>query len=159
LTWPARDLADYEIDLGATALALPVRRIPVEEAAMPIAETHLAFGRGEPSLEIRETAAGRVEVKGAWPPSRSKVAGVGVTLAGSGPDMDLEIVAGAPESSRWTVRQTSAFQREGWDCALRVEISMTSTAEAFLIEERLEALESGTVVFSTNRSGRAARLA
>jgi hypothetical protein len=157
LVWPSQDPADFEIDLERTNLTLPVRSVPQSEAPMPIALTHLAFGRGEPSLDIEERADGRVTVKGAWPASHSTVGGVGTQLSGSGPDMDLEIMTGAPESCRWTVNQTSAFRRDDWDCTLGVEITMTSTREEFIIEEALVAHEKGVEVFRTRRKDRCPR--
>jgi len=156
LVWPSPEVVTLSLKLGRANLVLPVRPIPEAEAAFAIPVTDPQFSRGDPVLVIKETD-GKVEVHGAWPAQASSVAGVGTILSGSGPNMELSMQAGAPETCRWVVTQNSRFVRGGWDCEMRVKIEMTADETHYLVNETFTALENGSVWLSRHRRDRISR--
>ena len=156
LVWPSPEIVTLDLALGQARLVLPVRPIPDQEAAFPIPVTYPDFSRGDPVLQIDEKG-GTVQVHGAWPDQASKVAGVGTTLSGSGPDMELSMREGAPETCRWIVTQNSRFVRGDWNCEMRVRIEMTSDKTHYVVREQFVALENGVAWMDRHRVNRIAR--
>ncbi|QUD89503.1 CocE/NonD family hydrolase [Phenylobacterium montanum] len=157
LVWPSPETVTLDVRLSAAALTLPVRPIPAAEAPFPIPVTHDGFSRGEPALDITQEADGWVRMRGAWPNHPFVVPGIGTQLSGSGPDMQLEIRAGEPNSSKWTITQSSRFRRGDWDCEMRCAIEMRSSATHYVIQERLSAEKNGQPFFSRERTDRIER--
>jgi putative CocE/NonD family hydrolase len=153
LVWPSPEIATLDFDLGAACLTLPVRPPPSAEAPFPIPLTHFGFSRGNPTLVIEgPDARGHIHVDGAWPDSSSKVAGVGTTISGGGPDMTLDYDPADPSSCVWRVSQTSRFKRGDWDAETRVTIEMTADTAAYTIKDTLIGLKDGEVVFERRSS-------
>ncbi|HWA61629.1 MAG TPA: CocE/NonD family hydrolase [Caulobacteraceae bacterium] len=148
LVWPLAERPTLTLDLEGCALELPDRPIPPAEAPFPLELTHPAFSRGDPLLRIEEDAAGIVTARGVWPDTASTIAATGLTISGGGPDMELHYDPADRDSCRWRVRQTSRYRRGDWDCEVRTEILMTSTRDAFRIQDTLEALKNGGVIFT-----------
>ena len=153
LVWPSPEVASLAFHLGDAYLALPVRPEPESEAPFPIPITHLSFSRGEPVLDI-QTHDGEVHVHGAWPAQASTLSGIGTELSGSGPNMDLFMRAGEPDSSTWLVTQDSRFRRGDWDCQMRVEIKMTADATHYYIRRDLVGAEERPSPCSTDTGPR-----
>jgi putative CocE/NonD family hydrolase len=151
LVWPSPEPATLTFDLEDCVLRLPVRPAPSAEVPFPIAIRDAGFSRGNPRLEIRESADGAVEVLGSWPDRPTVVAATNTEISGSGPDMELRYNPADPSSCRWRVSESSRYRRDDWDCETRVEIVMTSTRTHFRVEETLTALKSRKPFFSRHR--------
>ncbi len=151
LVWPLPEAPTLTFDLAGCTLDLPVRPIPAAEAPFGLEETHPGFSRGDPTLRIDETPRGFVTIQGGWADSASTVQATSLEMSGGGPDMTLTYDPRDRQSCVWRVRQHSRYRRGDWDCEVRVEIAMTSTASHFHVEDRLVALKNGETVVSVTR--------
>ena len=157
LVWPAPEKPILTFDLEESYLSLPIRPVPPKEEPFPIPERDIPFPRSNPRLDIDEEPGGRVRVDGAWPHSTSIVDATGTELSGSGPDMQLEFDPSDSDSCRWSIKQTSRYRREDWDCEIRVAIEMTSTSTHFSITESLAAFKNGMAFYSREKRDRVPR--
>jgi hypothetical protein len=147
LVWPARDAADVEVFLQGSRLELPIRNPPAAEATMPIAEVQGApedSGKG-PGLTITE-AEGGARIVETWPVSTSVAPDVGVTMSGSGPDIDVSMRPGDPATCAWRAEQTSGYRHSGGEITLRAVVSITAPAGAYEVEEETIATLNGRTV-------------
>ncbi|HEV2363460.1 MAG TPA: CocE/NonD family hydrolase [Caulobacteraceae bacterium] len=146
LVWPPPQSFRLTLDTASARLELPVRPPPAAEAPMPIPPWRPSRSdpAAWPKVEISR-AEGRVRLVEAWPHSSAELADVGVTVIGAGPNVDLSMTVGEPLTCAWSAVSTAGFERPGWDVSLRAEISVTSTAATFRIEERLLATLNGEV--------------
>jgi putative CocE/NonD family hydrolase len=147
LVWPSPEVADLTLDLGATALELPVRTPPAVEAPMPIvlAPPLPSDPKGWPTMDIKRTG-GDIRVVETWPPSTSEVADISESVSGSGPNVVLTVTAGDPLSCVWRAEQSAGYRRPGWDVAIKAQVDIRGTADAFHLEERTLATLNGEVV-------------
>jgi putative CocE/NonD family hydrolase len=147
LVWPSPEVTDLTLDLGATTLELPVRTPPPVEAPMPIAlaPPFPSDPKGWPSMDIKR--AGRdIQVVETWPVSTSDVADIGESLSGGGPNVVLTMTAGQPLTCVWRAEQSAGYRRPGWDVAVKAQVEVHATAEAFQVEERTLATLNGETV-------------
>jgi hypothetical protein len=147
LVWPSPEVAALSLDLGATALELPVRTAPAAEAPMPIALAPPlpSEPKGWPAMDIKKTGRD-IRVVETWPPSTGEVAEIGETLSGSGPNVVLSMKAGDPLSCVWSAEQSAGYRRPGWDVAIKARVDIHATAKAFQVEERTLATLNGEIV-------------
>jgi predicted acyl esterase len=147
LVWPAPSVATLSVDLGATALELPIRARPAVEAPMPIALTPppTPDPKGWPTMAITEIG-GEARVVETWPMASSEVADIGETVSGGGPNVVLAMRAGEPLSCAWSAEQSARYQRPGWDVAIHAWVSVSATAGDFTVEERTLATLNGETV-------------
>jgi hypothetical protein len=158
LVWPAPEAATLTLELGEARLDLPVRPRPAVEAPMPIALAPPAASDPAdwPKMEITETADA-VRVVETWPLSTSKVADIGETVSGSGPNVALSLKPGDPLSGAWRAEQSARYSRPGWDVAISATVSITSDAAAFAVEERTLATLNGETVADVKHTARIPR--
>jgi hypothetical protein len=147
LVWPSPEVADLSLDLGATTLHLPVRTPPVVEAPMPIALAPPlpSDPKGWPRMNINKTGP-EISVVETWPASTGEVAAIGESLSGSGPNVTLSMTAGDPLTCVWRAEQSAGYRRPGWDVAIKAQVEIHATAEAFHVEERTLATFNGETV-------------
>ncbi len=147
LVWPAPAPAVLEVDLAASRLSLPVRPPPAVEAPFEIPfQPGIPPGEGGPVAEV-SGADGAIAFRANWPQSKGEAPDVGTHLTGSGPNTELSIREGDPNSGLWRVSQSSGYRRGDWDCQLESLVELRSTASHFLVSERLIARKDGEVIF------------
>jgi putative CocE/NonD family hydrolase len=147
LVWPSPQVPTLTLDLGRSALVLPVRTPPAAEAPMPIAlaPPMPSDPKGWPDMQVTRQG-GQAKVTEVWPDSIDEIAEIGETTSGSGPNVWLSMSEGDPSSCVWRAVQTAGFSRPGWDIKTKSEIKLTATPAAFHVEERLTATLNGEVV-------------
>lgn len=64
-----------------------------------------------------------------------------------------------PASAISVAHRKAAFQREGWDCALKTESAVSFSGDDYVFEGRFEALENGKIFFERHWSERVPRSA
>ncbi|HXQ14072.1 MAG TPA: CocE/NonD family hydrolase [Caulobacteraceae bacterium] len=150
LLWPSPAPVKLTVELAASSLRLPVRvAVGAEpEFPIPIAPPGRApSGRGDPVIHREVDEDGWVRFEEVWPPSRTEIAETGATLQRSGPNVELRVRPGEPESCRWRASQTSSYARGDWDCRIAVEVEVTASATTFEVRELVEARRGERVVF------------
>jgi uncharacterized protein len=149
LLWPSPEPVEITVRLAAASLELPVRTEAAEAPAFPIpvVESRTESGRGDPEVERRRAADGEIAFVERWPLAESLIADTGTLVERSGPNVELSMLEGAPESCRWRASQTIRYARGDWDCALEAEIEITADARAFHVRERLVARLRGEEIF------------
>ncbi len=147
LVWPSPKVASLSLDLAAARLTLPVRPPPASEAAMPIAlaPPFPSDAKVWPAMTIT-SAQGAAHVVEIWPLATDEIREIGETVSGSGPNVDLAMTASAPDGCIWRANQSSRFQRQGWDVALRADVTITASRTHFQVEERTTATLNGEIV-------------
>ncbi len=147
LVWPAPEPASLEIELAGSRLVLPVRERPAAEAPFGIPlQAGVPPGAGGPAVEAtREDGA--IAFRARWPESVAEAPEIGTVLTGSGPNAELSITEGDPNSGLWRVSQSSGYRRGDWDCQLESRVELRSTASHFRVRERLVARKDGEVIF------------
>ncbi len=76
------------------------------------------------------------------------VADTGTTLSGAAGIKELlRIKRGDNDSCVWRGERSSALKRGDWNCTVFSSFKLTSTPEAFFIEETVRALEGERVFF------------
>ena len=150
LTWPSPGPVTLDIVQGRAQLSLPVRSPPSLEApfAVPLTQGQIGAPTDGPAIAIDHDADGAVTWRSTWPASETKIAETGVTTRSTGPDAQLCIIPGRPNSGRWRVTQSSHYRATGWDCAVESLVELSSTETMFHIHESLVARQDGAVIFT-----------
>jgi uncharacterized protein len=144
MVWPSPEIATLTFDLAASAIDLPVRRIPAKEAPFLIPQVNLKAGSmdsllGRPPADgVHRDTDGKVMVERHSPEASFKVSGAGTTLT-RGSSESSEMIEGKPNSCIWRQTSKSSFQRDGWICRLETSYEITSTPTTFKIRETLSA--------------------
>ena len=87
-----------------------------------------------------------ITVTGTWP-DKARTCANGTILSGYGPNTVASIATGEPNSGRWSGNRISRYRRGAWDCELRIDFSVTSTAQAFTVTESIVAYRDGAQIF------------
>ncbi|HEY1448206.1 MAG TPA: CocE/NonD family hydrolase, partial [Caulobacteraceae bacterium] len=159
LVWPSPEPVTLTLDLAAAELRLPVRDGSPGDDAMPIplAPPQRPEPRTWPKLRVIE-GNGRIQVTETWPHSKREITEIGETVIGAGPDISLTMSDGNPSSCVWRALRTAGYSRSGWEVALRSEVAVSATREAFEVEERLTATLNGEPFADVPHRTRVARM-
>jgi hypothetical protein len=104
--------------------------------------------RRAPLQEAGPDADGRYEIRQVPPAYSYTLPDTGTTLSGAlGQKETLTIVQGDNNSCIWEGERSGGFKRGEWDCTVFSSFRLTSTRQAFFIEETVRALEGDKVVF------------
>lgn len=150
LVWPSPTVATLTLTHGESSLELPVRedgRDPV--FPIPIQRTDKAPTASRAPLQVTgPNAAGVYEIR-QNPPTFSYVQPeTGTTLSGAaGPIEYLSIKEGDNSSCVWQGEGVRRFQRGDWDCSVFSSFKLTSTVDAFFLEETIRASEGDVLIF------------
>ena len=150
LLWPSPAPVNLTFDLGASSLRLPVRPSGGAEPDFPIPirkPVRAPSRQGEPVIRRGVKEDGWVRFEEVWPQSRTDIAETGTSLQRSGPNVDLQMRPGEPETCRWRASQTSSYARGDWDCRIACEVEVTASATTFEVRELVEARRGERVVF------------
>jgi hypothetical protein len=150
----APKVATLTLTHGASSLDLPVRAgrtRPSSDPLFPI-PTHRsdesAPGGRTPLRQTGPDADGWYEILDEPQPFSYPVADTGTVISGAmGIEERLRIQQGDNNSCVWQGERSGGFQRGDWNCTVYSSFRLTSTAEAFFIEETLRATDGGEVVF------------
>lgn len=144
LAWPTAPVT-LTVDAAQSSLDLPVRVAPSAEAPMSIASVAIAPDPG--TVKVTTKVEGdRITVSGTWP-DHERACANGTTLSGYGPNTVVTIDQRRPDSCTWSGENISRYRRGDWNCALRTSFTVTGTADAWTIDERIEAWRDGEPVF------------
>ncbi len=165
IVWPSPEPVDLVLRLGESALVLPVRPRPDNEAAMPIPVIHAAKDarqptRGAPEAAVvyeGETQTRRASMRSATSPGSSRIEDIDLTLAGRGVTLEASMTEGDVNSYRMTLASSQEFERPGWKVKVEADATMTSTVTHFIIDEGIAATLNGEKVFARRWFNRIAR--
>jgi len=150
LVWPSPRVATLTVTHGVSSLELPIRPagrdppfpIPVNAAAAQ------APGGRTPLKGAGPDADGWYEIRQDPVAYSYPVADTGTTLSGAAGIKELlRIKRGDNNSCVWQGERSSALKRGDWNCTVFSSFKLTSTPEAFFIEETVRALEGERVFF------------
>jgi uncharacterized protein len=150
LVWPSPRVATLTLTLGASRLELPVRPI-VRDPPFPIPrnppDEKPPSGR-TPLREAGPDAEGWYEIRQDPQTYSYPVADTGTVITGAaGIKETLRIKQGENNSCVWQGERSGGFKRGDWDCTVYSSFKLTSTPQAFFIEETVRALQDGKVIF------------
>ncbi len=150
LVWPSPRVATLTLTHGASSLELPVRPM-VSDPPFPIpvnpSDTKAPGGR-TPLTQAGPDAQGWYEIRQDPVSYSIPIADTGITLSGaSGIKVLLRIKQGDNNSCVWQGERSGGLKRGDWNCTVFSSFKLTSTPEAFFIEETVRALEGERVVF------------
>jgi putative CocE/NonD family hydrolase len=151
LVWPSPAIVTLTVSLGASSLELPVRA-QVADPPFPIPVAHSESKELGALFDAKRTAGppkdGWYEIREESKPTSFTVPDTGTTIVGGfGRDEHLRIREGDNNSCVWEGEHTGGFKRGDWDCTVRSSFRLTSTRDAFLIEETLQASDTGTLIY------------
>jgi hypothetical protein len=151
LVWPSPEIVTLTLAHGVSSLELPVRPtvpdpgfpIPINPAESPkLGPQFGALKESEPDAD------GWYDLHQNPQPSSYTVSDTGTTITGGTSLSErLRIKIGDNNSCIWEGERTSGLKRGDWDCTVHVAFRITSTADTFLVEESVRALEGGKTVF------------
>jgi hypothetical protein len=161
LVWPSPEVVTLTLAHGVSSLELPVRPI-VPDPGIPIpinpAES-LKLGPQFGALkEAEPDADGWYDLHQDPQPGSYTVSDTGTQIIGGTSLTErLRIKTGDNNSCIWEGGRTSGLKRGDWDCTVHVTFRLTSTPDAFLVEESVRALEGDKVIFERNAKNRVKR--
>jgi len=150
LVWPSPRVATLKITHGASSLELPVRPpVPDPSFPIPILRTDKKpAARRSPLQESGPNADGWYEVRQDPPPFSYAVPDTGTTITGLlGQKETLVIRQNDNDSCVWQGERNGGFKRGDWNCSVYSAFRLTSTADVFVIEETLRALDGDKLFF------------
>jgi hypothetical protein len=160
LVWPSPRVATLTLTHGVSSLELPVRPM-VRDPAFPIPVNPSgakAPGGRTPLKEAGPDAAGWYEIRQDPAPYSFPIADTGTTLSGAAGIKELlRIKQGDNNSCVWQGERSGGLKRGDWDCTVFSSFKLTSTPEAFFIEETVRALEGEQVIFERVNKAAVAR--
>jgi putative CocE/NonD family hydrolase len=155
LVWPSPQLATLTITAGVSALTLPVRPRPAQEA-----EFSIPMLSGLLSEQHPPTAAGSLMLVDSGPDSKHStvrekvwelapvaVPEVGTQLTAGWTRATMRMNEGDPNSCVWTGGYLFRVERGNWDATVKGTFEVTSSAATFHVKEAIEALEANKTVF------------
>jgi uncharacterized protein len=152
LVWPSPKVATLTLTHGASSLELPVRSERAShEPSFPIPTNppeRSAPGGRTPLRETGPDADGWYEILGDPQPFSYTVADTGTLISGAmGIKERLRIKEGDNDSCVWQGERSGSFRRGDWNCTVYSAFRLTSSPEAFFIEETLRATDGEKVIF------------
>ncbi len=151
LVWPSPEMVKLTLVHGVSSLQLPVRPITADldfpipvnrEEPQNLAPQFGALKESEPDAE------GWYDLHQEPEPAPYTVSDTGTTIIGGfGIKERLRIKIGDNNSCIWEGERTSGVKRGDWDCTVHVAFKLSSTPEAFLIDESVRAIEGDKVIF------------
>jgi uncharacterized protein len=143
LVWPSPSIADLTVDTAASQIELPVRILDVPDAPFIIPEIHSQSATAYLHSEIGPGT----EANLVTPLQRIEFTEIG-TVVETESSEHLAIEAGKANSSVWSQRNSTRWQRGDWDCTVSAEFELTSTATDFHLRESLHAKKGDQEFFS-----------
>jgi uncharacterized protein len=151
LVWPSPEVVTLTLVHGASSLELPVRPV-IADADFPI-----PINREEPQnlapqfgalKEAEPDADGWYDLHQDPESAPYTVSDTGTSIIGGfGIKERLRIKVGDNNGCIWEGERSSGVKRGDWDCTVHVAFKLSSTPEAFLIDESVRALEGDKVIF------------
>jgi uncharacterized protein len=143
LVWPSPALATLTVDMAASQIELPARKLDTPDAPFVIPEIHSQSAT--PYLHSQMgpgTAANLVN-----PLQRTEFPEIGTAVETESSE-HLAIEAGKPNSSVWSQRNSTRWRRGEWDCTVSAAFELTSTATDFHLRESLQAKKGDQEFFT-----------
>jgi uncharacterized protein len=160
LVWPSPRVATLTLTHGVSSLELPIRpvaRDPPFPIPVIVAAAQAPAGR-TPLKHAGPDAHGWYEIRQDPVAYSYPVADTGTTLSGAAGIKELLRIKGSDnDSCVWQGERSSALKRGDWNCTVFSSFKLTSTAEAFFIEETVRALEGERVFFERENKATVAR--
>jgi putative CocE/NonD family hydrolase len=166
LAWPSPRPVTLEITAGASSLALPVRP---HEASDQTIDVPMLRNRMQRRVAADPEYLERAQVTITGPDAQGRVLilkrlrgapetfpDIGTTVTESS-DRILSITEGDPNSSVWRVEASTHIQRGDWITTVVAAAELTSTADAFRLQESVKAIEGDNTVFERNWDNRILR--
>jgi putative CocE/NonD family hydrolase len=149
LLWPAPEPVALSLDLTDAALSLPVRADAAVGPAFPIpvASSAPSGGRGDPVMTRERSPDGWVRFEETCPTTLATIRETGTTVERCGVNVELKMRADDPNTCLWRASYAVRYARGDWDCQLKSEVEITSSATHFHVLERLEARRGAALVF------------
>jgi len=159
LLWPAPAPVTLALDLASATLSLPVRADTAPSPPFPIAMAPPSGGggRGEPVMTRERSPDGWVRFEETCPTTRTAIKSIGTTVERCGVNVALAMRAGDPNTCRWRASYAVRYMRGDWDCALKSEVEISSSATHFHVRERLQARRGEALVFEREHASDIAR--
>ena len=142
MIWPSPGNPTFTIASGQSTLSLPVRAAERTPAPFPIAEVNGEAQPGSGYHPVSPDGSGKVRIVTATPAYSYKVVGADSELSSAREEI-CEITAGDPLSSKWRHTTSSSWKRGDWDCRIQASYVLTCDADAFHLEESLQAWSNG----------------
>tara|TARA_B100000678_G_scaffold14471_1_gene11445 strand:+ start:18489 stop:20561 length:2073 start_codon:yes stop_codon:yes gene_type:complete len=145
MVWPSPETGDLSVKVDQLDLPLLDRKAMVQASTLPLARLPATPPADYEAAEPDET--GRYVVEYRHPTSTTEIADTQTTLTRERYERS-EIVAGDPNSSIWLMETSTAWDREGWHCAMKVECTIRSTASEFYVTETVTAFSDDQEIFT-----------
>lgn len=154
MAWPAPQAGDLSVRVNSLTLpvlpeGLPTHRLAIPETRFP-AEPPLSYEAAAPDAE------GRYVVETRTPTSVTEIRETGTTLVSDRHER-AEMVAGDPDSCKWSISLETLWKRTDWSCRLSVDCTVTADALAFNVSEAVAASIGEERVFAKTQTNRIAR--
>ena len=150
LVWPSPRVATLILTHGVSSLELPIRPV-TRDPPFPIpvnAAAAQAAGGRTPLEQAGPDGHGWYEIRQDPAAYSYPVADTGTTLSGAAGIKELlRIKQGDNDTCVWQGERSSALKRGDWNCTVFSSFKLTSTPDAFFIEETVRALEGDRVFF------------
>ena len=143
LVWPSPADATLTVDLAASQIELPMRRLHAPDAPFVIPEIHSQSAT--PYLHSQMGPGTTISL--VRPLQRTEFPEIG-TIVETESTENLAIEAGKPNSSLWAQHNSTRWRRGGWDCTVSASFELTSTATDFHLRESLHAKSGDQEIFS-----------
>jgi uncharacterized protein len=155
LVWPSPQLPTLTITAGVSALTLPVRPRPTEEAefSIPIlsgvlGDQHPPTAAGTLSLVDSGPGIDRTVVREkVWDLAPVTIPDVGTRLTAGWTRATMRMNENDPNSCVWTGGYLFRVEREKWDAVVRGTFEVTSSPTAFHVTESIEAQDADKPIF------------
>jgi len=145
MVWPSPETGDLSVKVDQLDLPLLDRKAMGQASTLPLARLPATPPADYEAAKPDET--GRYVVEYRHPTSTTEIADTQTTLASERYERS-EIVAGDPSSSIWLMETSTAWDREGWHCAMKVECTIRSTASDFFVTETVTAFSDDQEIFT-----------
>jgi uncharacterized protein len=143
LVWPSPAIATLTVDMAASQIELPVRKLNAPDRPFIIPEIHSQSATPYLHSEMGPgTEANLVN-----PLQRTEFPDIGTTVETESSE-HLSIEAAKPNSSVWSQRNSTRWRRGEWDCTVSAAFELTSTATDFHLRESLHAKKDDQDFFS-----------
>jgi hypothetical protein len=154
LVWPSPRVATLTLTHGVSSLELPIRPVTRDPPfPIPVNASAAQAGGGRTPLEqAGPDGDGWYEIRQDPVAYSYPVADTGTTVSGAAGIKELlRIKQGDNDSCVWQGERSGALKRGDWNCTVFSSFKLTSTPDAFFIEETVRALEGERVFFEREK--------
>jgi hypothetical protein len=158
LVWPSPSVVTLNVTQGVSSLTLPVRPMPLKEAAFTIPIIHTP-GQDQPVLkQTGPDDDGKITLSRETPAAEAPPIPDTGTIMTNGGGEYYEIKEGDPNTNLWRQHNIAGFKRGDWDCTVIVGFEMTSTADEFHLKEYVRANRGGKQIFDREKISKINRM-